>query len=128
MFFTDSKLQTPLVETASPYNRFGRNYEVCQWAPSAFNGQTTRCVAVFEINEKQVNESKLKRLDFYASTKSRYYAPVALGIWCANWEIGCEALGIKGHFEMLSEKDRGISDNILNEEVPVYGVSWALVD
>lgn len=126
LFFTDSKLQTPLEETANPYNRFGRNYEVCQWAPSAFNGQTTRCVAVSETNKEQVNESFLKRFDFYTSTKSRYYAPVALGIWCANWELGCESLSIKGHFEILSEKERDLPDNSIKSELPVYGVSWIL--
>ena len=38
-------------------------------------------------------------VDFCVVTSSRYYAPVALGIWCANWELGCEALGLQGLVE-----------------------------
>jgi nitroreductase len=135
LFFTDPLLTEPLNEKAHPFDRLKRCYEVCQWSPSSFNAQPTRCVAVMETNEESrkeidlsvtTNRSHLRRFDFYASTKSRYYTPVALGIWCANWEIGCEALNFKGHFEILSEKDRGNSDNSTNSEPPIYDVSWVL--
>ncbi len=43
LFFTDPQLKKPLNEKEYPFDRFGRCYEVCQWAPSAFNGQPTRC-------------------------------------------------------------------------------------
>ncbi|MCB0012296.1 MAG: hypothetical protein KDE34_10350, partial [Anaerolineales bacterium] len=46
------------------------------------------------------------RFDFYAATASRYYAAVALGIWCANWEMGCEALGITGRLDVLAAEAR----------------------
>ncbi|MTI32419.1 nitroreductase family protein [Xanthovirga aplysinae] len=136
LFFTDYQFKKPLDEKVAPFDRFGRCYEVCQWAPSSFNSQTTRCVAVKEItNEEHRNgntipakksEIKLKRFDFYTSTKSRFYSPVALGIWFANWEIGCEALGIKGHFEILSENDRSVSTMGKVSELPIYDVSWVL--
>jgi nitroreductase len=135
LFFADPPLTKPFNEKAHPFDRFGRCYEVCQWSPSSFNAQPTRCVAVIETDEESrkeldssvtTNRSNLRRFDFYVSTKSRYYAPVALGIWCANWEIGCESLNIKGHFEILSENDRGNSDNISNFKLLIYDVSWVL--
>ncbi len=70
------------------------------------------------------SEFRPSRFDFYAATKSRYYNPVAVGILCANWEIGCESLGIKGHFEIVPEEDRGLSGDSINSELPIYDVSW----
>eukprot|EP01083_Nonionella_stella_P291045 990413_1 len=71
-------------------------FEACRWAPSSFNEQPTRCVVVTEQN-------RIKRLDFYASTTSRYYAAVALGIWLANFECGCDELGIKGYWKKVEK-------------------------
>ncbi len=107
LFFADEALSRPLDTANSPY---GRCFEVCQWAPSSFNSQTTRGVAAAD-----------GRMDFYAVTASRYYAAVALGIWCANWELGCEALGKKGHFEVLHPTTP-------MPELPRYDVSWQLED
>lgn len=118
LFFTDPQMKTPLNVDAAPFNQFGRTYEICQWAPSSYNGQTTRCVAV-------TDEQRFARLDFYAAIDSRYYAPVALGIWCANWELGCEALDKHGHFAMLSAEARGVQDENL-PELPKYDVSWVV--
>lgn len=106
----------------APFNRFGRNYESCQWAPSSYNGQTTRCVANAE------ESGDLKSFDFYATTASRYYAPIAVGIWCANWELGCEALGIQGHFSVLPAEERGIYNEKVCPQRPRYDVSWVLND
>jgi nitroreductase len=119
LFFADANLQAPLDVDAPPYNHFGRNYEICQWAPSSYNGQTTRCAAI--IGEKDT----LTRFDFFATTESRYYAPVAVGIWCANWEMGCEALGLSGHFAVLTaaERDQGAESH---PSLPRYDVSWVL--
>ncbi len=119
LFFTDPQLTKPIDEKIEPFSQFGRCFEVCQWAPSSFNAQPTRCSAVISGTE---DGKSLKRFDFYAVTKSRYYAPVALGIWCANWEIGCEALGISGNFEVLSK------DNSENSKLPFYDISWVLDD
>jgi hypothetical protein len=58
----------------------------------------------------------LKSFDFYAATASQYYAPVALGIWAANWEMGCAALGLQGHFTVRTEEE--------NEALPRYDLSW----
>lgn len=117
LFFADTGFERPLDIETAPFNRFGRNYEICQWAPSSYNGQTTRSVA-------SVEES----FDFYATTASRYYAPVAVGIWCANWELGCEALGIQGHFSARTAEERGISNEKARPQLPKYDVSWVLGD
>lgn len=116
---------------AYPFNRFGRSYEICQWSPSSYNGQTTRCVAVTEQPDTQEGkrgegEPRLTRFDFYAATKSRYYAAVALGIWCANWEMGCDALGIHGHFAVLSTTENGGHNEKTRPQLPRYDVSWVL--
>lgn len=116
LFFADPQMKEPLNVDAYPSNKFERTYEICQWAPSSYNGQTTRCVAVTDSND-------LSRFDFYAVTESRYYAPVALGIWCANWEMGCASLGIHGHFAVLSDDERGVQEK---KELPKYDISWVL--
>jgi nitroreductase len=123
LFFADAQFEKPLDLDAFPFNRFGRTYEICQWAPSSYNGQTTRGVAVME---KDADASRLERFDFYQTTESRYYAPVAAGIWCANWEMGCEALGIHGHAAVLSAKERGIKDENALSLLPRYDLSWVL--
>ena len=131
LFFADSCFKEPLNVAAYPFKRFGRCYEICQWSPSSYNGQTTRCVAVMECNgakegKSAEDESRLARFDFYAATASRYYAAVALGIWCADWEMGCEALGIHGHFALLSPEERGVRDENARSQLPRYDVSWVL--
>lgn len=118
LFFADPQLKQPLDVSAAPYNRFGRTFEICQWAPSSYNGQTTRGVAVC-----RAGEPRLERFDFYAVTGSHYYAPVAVGIWCANWELGCEELGIQGHFAHLPAAQRGAQDE---QALPRYDLSWVL--
>lgn len=118
LFFADPSFETPLDTKSNPYCDYGRCYEVCQWSPSSYNGQTTRSAAVTE----QINgEEKLIRFDFCTSISSRYYAAVALGIWCANWETGCAALNRRGHFAVLSSKERA-SEAV--PEFPHYDISW----
>jgi len=98
----------------APFDAYGRCYEVCQWSPSSYNSQTTRCVAV-------INDGKLVRFDFGAVTASKFYAAVAIGIWCANWEIGCQALGQQGHFA-VGVQDKGSDDRTTKHLV--CDVSW----
>jgi len=117
LFFTGPQMKEPVNLDMPPFNKFERNYEICQWAPSSYNGQTTRCVAVTDHNG-------LERFDFYAVTASRYYAAVATGIWCANWELGCEALGIHGHFAVLSAEERGVQEK--KDLLPKYDISWVM--
>jgi nitroreductase len=119
LFFMDADFNQPLDLDAHPFNRFGRNYEICQWAPSSYNGQTTRCVAASETNRGQ---TQLKHFDFYATTDSRYYAPVALGIWCANWEMGCEAQDIQGYLAVGSLEERNLTKS--PDSLPRYDLSW----
>jgi hypothetical protein len=131
LFFADSRFKQPLNVEAYPFSRFGRTYEVCQWSPSSYNGQTTRCVAVMERNgtdrpKSEKDELRLARFDFYAVTDSRYYAPVAVGIWCADWEMGCAALDIHGHFSVLSAEQRCPLDEESRLQLPRYDVSWVL--
>ncbi len=106
LFFTDPDLTVSAPTTREPYAEFGRTYEACQWSPSSYNRQTTRAALVAE-------NGRVQRVDFAATTASRFYAPVALGIWLANWETGCAALGIQGH-------------SIVDPEPTVrhYGASW----
>jgi nitroreductase len=118
LFFRDATFQEPLNVNDPPFDRFGRCYEVCQWAPSSYNAQTTRCVGV--VQPSGSGQASL-RFDFYASIESRFYAPVALGIWCANWETGCGALGIPGHFAVATPEQRG-AEGV--PEMPRYDVSW----
>lgn len=126
LFFADAQLIQPLNVEAYPFNQFGRNYEACQWAPSSYDGQTTRCVAVMEAQKnRNMGRPQLTRFDFYAVTESRYYAAVAVGIWCANWEIGCEALGMRGSFVVLPAKER-LKDEETPPKLPNYDVSWVL--
>jgi nitroreductase len=122
LFFANADFKQSLDLNTTPFNHFGRNYEICQWAPSSYNGQTTRSVANTD------DRGDLKRFDFYAATASRYYAPVAVGIWCANWEMGCEALGIRGHFSVLTAEERGIDNEKAGSQLPRYDVSWVLDD
>ena len=124
LFFTDPQLREPLNVNAYPFNRFGRTYEICQWAPSSYNGQTTRCAAVTHGNDS--GKPRLERFDFFEAIESRYYAPVALGIWCANWEMGCEALGIHGHWAALSAAERGALDESARPPLPRYDMSWVV--
>ncbi|WP_444908577.1 nitroreductase family protein [Microbulbifer sp. TRSA005] len=114
LFFVDNAMKEALKIDKSPWEAFNRCFESCQWAPSSYNGQTTRCIA--HKKGSQV------RLDFYATTSSRYYAAVATGIWCANWEVGCEALGIQGEFLRLPPQERkNLPDDVLP---PHYDISW----
>jgi nitroreductase len=113
LFFDDADLTHPIDVTASPYDELGRCYEVCQWAPSSYNGQTTRAA----VRAADVVE----RVDFATSTSSRYYAPVALGIWVANWETGCEALGVHGHTAVLPPHDHAVADG---PSPTRYGATW----
>lgn len=118
LFFADVGFEEPLNTEAPPFSAFGRCYEVCQWAPSSYNSQTTRCAGI-------AREGRVVRFDFASATDSRYYAAVALGIWCANWEAGCEALGIPGRFVALSAEERGVAEA---EERFRYDVSWVALD
>lgn len=127
LFFADVQFEHALPVQTYPFNRFGRSYEICQWSPSSYNGQTTRCTAVVEQRGRHNrDEPRLTRFDFYAATDSRYYAAVAVGIWCANWEMGCGALGIEGHFTQLSAAERGVQDMKELPPLPRYDVSWVL--
>jgi nitroreductase len=120
LFFTDRSFTSSLETSAEPFSEYGRCYEVCQWSPSSFNGQTTRCAAV---TERSGDADKLVRFDFCASTNSRYYAAVALGIWCANWEMGCQALGRTGYFTALPSEFRATESA---PHLPRYDVSWVI--
>ena len=109
LFFKDKKFNTPIDVNTKPYSTLKRSYEMCQWAPSPFNSQTT--LVVVQHDNKQVIQS-----DFYTTTASKYYAPIALGIWCANWETSTKALDINGHFEVISTLE--------SDDLPSYYVSW----
>ena len=118
LFFSDHAFQKPLGMTARHIAPYARCLEAARWGPSSFNEQPTRGLAIVRKDDK--GETQLSRLDFYSATKSRYYAAVAAGIWLANWELCCNELGLKGHFQVLPESEReGIS-----VEPMVYNVTW----
>jgi hypothetical protein len=109
LFATDLDPFTPLPVSQPPYDRFGRSYEACQWGGSSFNAQPTRCAAITgpatptdSAGDSDTAARQLTGFSFLATSDSRYYAPVALGIWCANWELGSEASGIGGEFQAAS--------------------------
>mmetsp|Transcript_28175 Transcript_28175/g.66945 ORF Transcript_28175/g.66945 Transcript_28175/m.66945 type:complete len:366 (+) Transcript_28175:43-1140(+) len=112
LFFAEPSFKTPLDVQAPPFARYGRCFEACQWGPSSFNAQPVH----------MVGQPGGKRFDFYGANSSRYYTPVAVGIWLANWETGCEALKIKGRFSKLSKDELDIKS--LNHDGPVYDISW----
>jgi nitroreductase len=111
LFFSDPACTQPLDTTAAPLDRLGRTYEICQWAPSSYNAQATRCAAV-------IDNATVTRFDFFAATTSRYYAAVAVGIWTANWEMGCKAKRITGRWEFLDPT------TVEAGELPRYDISW----
>jgi len=113
LFFSDAKLERPIDPTAGEHDAWRPVYEACRWSPSSYNGQTTR--AFVEHDAK----GQLKAIHFFASTASRYYAPVAVGIWCANWEMACEALGVRGRFEPAGAPD---------DALPHLDVTWRPLD
>ena len=113
LFFADAELSEPLDTSAPPFSAFRRCFEACRWSPSSYNGQTTRAVGA--VTAQGV------RMDFYAATASHYYAPVAVGVWCANWETGCTALKIPGHVTALAAEARGVG---AERDVPHYDISW----
>jgi nitroreductase len=120
LFFPAPTSKLTLETDSAPFNEYGRCYEVCQWSPSSYNGQTTRCMV---ITTQIGNQEELVRFDFFAATASRYYAAVALGIWCANWEAGCAALNKAGHFEVLSPTDSCYKEI---SELSHYYISWVI--
>ncbi|MCU4156794.1 nitroreductase family protein [Carboxylicivirga sp. A043] len=114
LFFDSYEMTKPISPGREPYNLFGKTYESCRWAPSSYNGQTTRGIITLK-------NGKFKRIDFIASTTSKYYAAIASGIWCANWELGCNALNIKGNFKKLELETTDLKENC------VYDISWEVV-
>lgn len=116
LFYADADLRAPLGLDSEPFSEFERTFEACRWSPSSFNGQPTRCVGRVEAGG-----DGRPAFDFYAATPSRYYAAVALGIWLADWETGCEALSIPGHFTTVPPEQRDVP---AGREVPHYDVSW----
>jgi nitroreductase len=122
LFYSDIDMNVPLKIDEPPFNLFGSCFESCRWGPSSYNGQTTRCISIRE------KEGSLERFDFYANTNSRYYAAVASGIWCANWEIGCNELNIGGSFRRLTDSERGLTEVQKTNQLPNYDISWILDD
>jgi len=96
-----------------------KGYESCQWAPSSYNGQTTRGVVIADNNA-------VRRIDFMAVTSAKYYAAIASGIWCANWELSCSELKIEGKFARLPDSEIGLSESQKNSGTPIYDMSWVV--
>lgn len=110
LFFADRALHHPIDVTSGPYAELRRCFEACRWGPSSYNGQTTRGVV-------HVEDGEVAAIDFLAVTGSRFYAPVAVGIWCANWETGCGALDVEGDFQVQPPPE----DQVV---APRWDVTW----
>lgn len=107
----------------APFDTFAKVFEVCRWSPSSFNSQTTRCRVVLG------DVSRIERFDFFCSTNSRFsrfYAPVALGIWLANFETGCQAIRVKGSFRPLQDGDRAVGSGGREDVSRRCDVSWVV--
>ncbi len=118
LFYTDSYLDGPLPVDKDPYSRFRQAFDFCRWAPSSLNSQTTRSAARLEGNKPE----KLIGFDFFTLTDSHFYTPLALGIWCANWEMSCELLGIEGEFTVMEAPEM----RQLPEYSVHYDITWKL--
>lgn len=114
LFFEDTEMTQALDTTMEPWSSYEPCFESCQWAPSSYNGQTTRCVVK--------KTDRCLQFDFHAVTSSRYYAAVATGIWCGNWELGCDALGISGSFVQADQQK--IEGSSSGDVLPDYDISW----
>lgn len=101
-------LPAPL--TRAPYKALLPAFEACRRAPSSYNAQSTRMI--LSATEKEVTKAQICALE-----GSQYYAPLALGIWCANWETAMEALGQPGRWVRL-EAARPIAGGL------VHDLSW----
>jgi len=119
LFFNSHKMDTSIDTSQEPYARFLRSYESCQWAPSSYNGQTTRGIVISDNN-------KITRIDFMAVTSAKYYAAIASGIWCTNWELSCNELKIEGKFVRLPDAEIGLSESQKNNGTPIYDISWVI--
>lgn len=93
----------------APLKRFAKVFAACRYAPSSYNSQTTRAVV-------RVKDKSLIQVSFCAEEGSRYYAPLAEGIWCADWARGVEALGVPGRWLALSEP-RAIGGGLVEDIV-----------
>ena len=77
-------------------------------APSSINQQTTRIVS-----------SSAGRMDFFATTTSRWYARINAGIRMANWELACIGESLPGHWEIDSERQNASLDDAMR-----YMATW----
>eukprot|EP00956_Cyclotella_meneghiniana_P002884 scaffold3416_cov76-Cyclotella_meneghiniana.AAC.3 len=117
LFFADYTCRVPLDVATHPWDRYAKCYEAARWSPSSYNAQPTRAVGIHD------GKSDTVRFDFFSSTTSKYYAPVAVGIWLCDWEDACGSIGVKGKFVVLTNQERSIDDPRL-PELPVYNISW----
>lgn len=119
LFFEDGNFTRPIDSTRPPLDRLQPALEACRWAPSSLNAQPTRAIVHLDRNRNSV-----ERVDFWTTdTRSRFYAPIALGIWLANWQTATEALGLPGHFERRQDPDSGSGSNTRARRAR-YDVSW----
>lgn len=112
LFLYDDVYSQNLIDKEKILEVYGEIFKACQWAPSSFNAQPTRCLIT--------RHGSSPRFDFFTIKESRHYSPVAAGIWLANWELGCYARGIKGDFTFESPSESMKQDDGYQH----YEVSW----
>lgn len=101
VFDTVPDLPAPL--TQKPWKHFTRAFDACRAAPSSYNTQTSRLICEFQAG-------RFTKAGFATVTESKFYAPLALGIWAAHWEIAMQAQGIAGEFTPLPQPENLSND------------------
>lgn len=111
--------RVPLDTAKHPWVQYAKCYEAARWSPSSYNAQPTRAVGIYG------SELDTVRFDFVSSNKSKYYSPVAVGIWLCDWEDACESIGVKGKFVILTNQEQAINNTVQRlPELPIYNISW----
>ena len=68
LFFADADFEQPLDLDAPPFNQFGRNYEICQWAHSSYNPPNRATTHLWRrASGVQTGKWDLKRWKFTAT-------------------------------------------------------------
>lgn len=93
LVFTDAACERPA--TLSP--EMSATFEACRWAPSSFNAQPVR--AHIAVN----HTGMCQQVDLKLAQSSRFYGPIALGIWMAHWDIAAKAAGMDGRWSVTAE-------------------------
>lgn len=109
--FQDAALGTPADLGASAWADLSECFEAGRRSPSSYNAQPTRAIVQ--------TSGESRRVIVGQGFASRYYAPIAIGTWLANWETACSAIGIEGTVS-INERDA----QHWTSDAFQYGATW----